>query len=774
MASLPSSVSLTSTLKFQPQLNRLSSPSLPTEKNPSIPWQRSHINTKLDGNSKPMRGLEYKEALSLIRDGKKVEPSCYLPLLQQCIDKKSASETQILHAHMIKTGTHQDVFVMTFLVNVYAKCGAVSNAQKVLANLPERNVVSWTALMSGYIQDSKPEVAIQLFVEMLESETFPSNLTLAIALNACSSLNSIELARQFHAFIVKYKADHDTSIGNTLCRLYSKFQSLGDAIKAFQKIEEKDVISWTGMMSSCEENSRAATGLKFFPQMLVEGVKPNELTLASVLSMCNITMSLGLGRQVHSLCIKLGHISNSSVSNSIMYLYFKCGCTDNTENLVDKKGPISIITWNAMIAGHSQAMSLAEDDHSAYGIGVEALNIFLNLNRSGIKPDAFTLSSILTVCRKMLAIELGEQVHAHTLKSGFLSDVVVGTALVNMYSKCGSIERARKAFLEMPSRSLISWTSMINSLAQHGYSQQALQLFEDMRLAEVRPNEITFVGVLAACSRAGMVKEALEYFKMMQKEYKFKPLSDHYGCLIDMFVRLGRLDEAFDTVKKMESMQLEPNESTWLLLIAGCRNHGNDELGLYAAEQLLNLKPKNTQTYVILLNFYIAANRWKDVSRVRKLMKAEKVGKLKDWSRISIKGKVYSFKTSRRLHPRNKEIYKLLDELLDKAKSMGYEFDDNTEEMGVEDNDEDEKESGKMVPSAIYHSEKLAVAFGLLNTPNNAPIRVTKSISMCKDCHTFFRAISSMTNREIIVRDSKKLRKFVSGQSSLAEFGNAG
>ncbi|KAL4604389.1 hypothetical protein ACB092_10G189900 [Castanea dentata] len=349
--------------------------------------------------------------------------------------------------------------------------------------------------------------------------------------------------------------------------------------------------------------------------MLTEDIIPNEFTLTRVLSLCCTMQSLGVGAQIHSLSFKVGYMSSLPIKNSIMYLYLKCGCISEAEKLFDKTETSSLVTWNAMISGHAQMMDFAEDDLSAYRSGCEALNIFFNLNQSGMKPDLFTFSSILTVCSRLVAIEQGEQIHAQIIKSGFLSEVVVSTALINMYNKCGSIEKATKAFVEMDTRTMILWTPMITGFSQHGQSQQALQLFEDMRLTGVRPNQITFVGVLSACSHAGMVKEALSYFEMMQKVFIIKPVMDHFACLIDMFVRLGRLNEAFDFIKKND---FEPNEFIWSLLMAGCRSHGNFELGFYAAEQLLKLRPKDAETHVLVLNMYLSAGRWKDVSSVRK------------------------------------------------------------------------------------------------------------------------------------------------------------
>ncbi|KAJ0024357.1 hypothetical protein Pint_08535 [Pistacia integerrima] len=558
MASLPS-LTVNCTLKLEPDSRKHPAPStsLPTQKNPSISYQGNQTVNQLNGNSEPVRSVDFQEALTMIKEGTKVETSYYVPVLKECIDKNSISNVQVVHAHIIKTGTHEDFFVMTFLVNVYAKCGNMEEAQKVFHNLPKINVVARTSLMTGYVQNSQPKHAIHVFLEMLEAGVYPTNITLGIALNACALLESIKLGKQIHAFIVKYRTEDDTSVGNSLCNLYSTRGNLHSTVKAFERIREKNVISWTSVIFACGANGEVLKGLKFFARMLSEGVLPNEFTVTSILSMCSTMLSLRVGVQLHSMSIKLGYETNLRIKNSIMYLYLKCGSLDSANKFFDSMEHVSLVTWNAMIAGHAQMMNLAKDDFSAHHGGTEALNIFSKLNRSGLKPDLYTFSSILTVCSRLVALEQGEQIHAQTLKTGFLSDVVVGTALFNMYNKCGSVDRASKAFVEMSTRTLISWTSMITGFANHGQSQQALRLFEDMLVAGVRPNQVTFVGVLSACSNAGMVHEALSYFEMMQKDYKIKPVMDHFVCLIDMYVRLGRLEEAFDFIKKMDSA---PNE----------------------------------------------------------------------------------------------------------------------------------------------------------------------------------------------------------------------
>lgn len=489
---------------------------------------------------------------------------------------------------------------------------------------------------------------------------------------------------------------------------------------------------------------------------------PNEYTLTSVMSLCGAKLDMNLGKQVQAFCFKIGCETNIPVKNSTMYLYLRKGETDEAMRLFQEMEDSSIITWNAMISGYAQIMDSAKDDLHARSRGFQALKIFRDVLRSALKPDLFTFSSILSVCSAMMALEQGEQIHAQTIKTGFLSDVVVNSALVNMYNKCGCIEYAIKAFVETPTRTIVTWTSMISGYSQHGRSQDAIQLFEDMILAGAKPNEITFVSVLSACSYAGLVEEAERYFDMMQNVYHIDPLVDHYGCMVDMFVRLGRLDDAFSFIKRTG---FEPNEAIWSSLVAGCRSHGNMELAFYAADRLLELKPKVVETYVLLLNMYISTGRWRDVARVRKLIKHEDVGVLRDRSWITIRDKVYFFRAEDRTHPQATELYQLLENLLEKAKAVGYEPYQNAELSDSEDDDR------PVAGSLKHHSERLAVALGLLKTSPGATVRVTKNMTMCRDCHSSIKFFSLLANREIVVRDSKRLHKFKDGRCSCGDFG---
>ncbi|XP_028555310.1 pentatricopeptide repeat-containing protein At3g49170, chloroplastic-like [Dendrobium catenatum] len=627
------------------------------------------------------------------------------------------------------------------------KCGASTHAHKLFNVIPQKNIVTWTTL------NNQADEAVRVFIQLRESGFYPTNFTLGPVFNACSSLYSMELGKQLHGYIIKYHLESDTSMGNSLCSLYSKCRSLEYAVKAFQRIPNKNVISWTTIISSCGDNGNAELGLKIFHDMLLEDALPNEFTLTSALSLCTETQSFGLGKQVHAFCVKYGCESSVPMKNSIMYFYLKSGETEEAMRIFNGMETVSLITWNAMIAGHAQLINIAKDGASAQRSGMAALNMFQMLHKSGMKPDLFTFSSVLSACSDLVALEQGEQVHAQAMKTGFLSDVVVNSALVTMYNKCGCIEKAAMAFVEMSSRTLISWTSMITAYSQHGRSIEALQLFEDMRMAGVKPNKITFVGVLSACSHAGLAKEAEHYFNMMRKEYKIEPVIDHYACMVDMFVRLGQMEEAFMFV---ERMGFEPNEIIWSILIAGCRTHGNMDLCYYAAERLLEQRPKEIETYVLLLNMYLSAGRWQGVSKVRKMMKEQKIGSIHDRSRINIRDKIYYFRADDRSYSWSSELYVFLENLIDKARCLGY--------IPYKDVNGSEGEEERILSSAVHHSERLAVAFGLLKLPKEAPVRIVKNISMCRDCHSAVKYFSILTKREIVVRDRKRLHRFRDGR----------
>ncbi|KAJ4793491.1 Pentatricopeptide repeat-containing protein [Rhynchospora pubera] len=764
MASLPSlALSGSSIPKLDDNLRKLSNNPLLFEKDPSNQHHSREPKTNSRTSPEP---IDFKQALQLLKEGTEFNSTIYVPLIHQCIKSNCLSSAKAIHSHTIRTGCCSDTYVATAIVNAYTKCGATNHSQLMFDEMSERNVITWTALINGYVRNSDPQNAVQMFIKMLESGWEPVSFTFWAVLNACCDLYNLKLGEQIHAYIIKSGVSSIVAMGGSLSNMYSKCGNLELAIKSFECSEFKDVVTWTAIISACGDSGNPQLGLRMFIDMLHENIWPNRVTLSSVASLFCACQDLQLGptKQYHAFCIKCGGESVFQVRNSLMYMYLKCGAIEDATRLVENMTSFNLVTINSLIAGLSKMMGSGKDDMDLYSIRVEAFKVFKRLKRSFTKPDMFTFTSVLNVCTGLMALECGTQIHAQMVKSGVLSDIVSSTSLVNMYGKCGNIEDAMKAFSEMQARTVVSWTTMISAYSQNGQYKEAIESFEEMLAAGVNPTLVSFIGVLSACSYACLVDKANYYFNLMKDHYGIEPDTGHYACMADMFVRLGRITDAFEFI---ERENFEPNEIIWCILIAGCRSHGNTSLAFYAAERLLELKPKKIETYVLLLNMYKSADRWRDVSRVRMMIKEENIPYIRDRSWITIKGKVNFFVASGRSHSENDDIFDLLEDLIEKAKGMGYE----PYQARYESDGEEEKKETKETKLVRHHSEKLAVAFGLINVSYGDPIRVLKNISMCKDCHTLLKLISVLTEREIIVRDSKRFHKFKEGVCSCGDFG---
>ncbi|KAJ3671892.1 hypothetical protein LUZ60_007971 [Juncus effusus] len=764
MASLPS-LALTSTT-----LPKLADSDLKTRNSSSldknVSYRPNSLKPRIKSKNSP-RTLDLEEALNSLKEGNQFDSTTYVPPLEHCIATNSLSNAEILLSHILKTGAIKDGYIAVTLVNTFMKCGSPTHAQKLFDKISERSIVMWTALISGYVRNSDPQSAIQKFIDLLEADFRPVIYSFWAVLSACSDLCNLKFGEQIHTQIIKFGGELEIEVSGSLSTMYSKCGNLKSAIKVFEKLPKRDVSSWTSIISACGDNYEPFLGLRLFIDMLHDGIWPNEVTLSSVSSLlCSIEyLKVGPTRQFHAFCVKFGCGSMAHTRNSIMYMYLKCGQIEDAIKLFENMVRVNLVTVNAMIAGLNRRMGNLNDDLLVFSSGTEALRIFRNLNRSLTRPDMFTFSSIISVCANLLALEEGTQIHAQMVKSGVLNDVVTTSSLLNMYGKCGNVFEARKVFDEMPfrDRTSVSYTSMISCYTQNGKFKEAIELFEEMISNDITPNLVTFIGVLSACSSAQLVDKAEHYFKMMKEEYKIQPVTGHYACMVDMFARLGKIEEAFAFINKED---FAPSEVIWSMLVASCRSQGNMDLAFYAAEKLLQVKPEMAETYKLLFNMYKLSGKWQDANRVRKLMSTYKIPIIKDRSWITTKGKVHYFWGHGRYHPQNVEINEMLDNLIEKAKELGYVPYSNNEGSEGED-EEKEKGYSELVK---YHSEKVAVSFGLMSVPKGVAIRVYKNISMCKDCHSFLKIISDLMDREIVVKDSRRLHVFKDGHCLCGDF----
>lgn len=428
--------------------------------------------------------------------------------------------------------------------------------------------------------------------------------------------------------------------------------------------------------------------------------------------------------------------------------YAKRGKVEEARVLFDEMEERDIVCWNVMIDGYGQ-----------HGRPNEALVLFRRMLARNMRPNDVTVVAVLSACRQLGALESGRWVHSYMESSGIRMNVHVGSALVDMYCKCGSLEDAQSVFDKIKDKDDVLWNSMIVGYAMHGFSHEALQLFNEMHRRRVHPTDITFIGVLSACAHAGLVSEGWDFFNSMKDEYRIEPKIEHYGCMVNLLGRAGRLEEAYELVK---GMRIEPDSVIWGTLLGACRLHGKVNLGEEIVKFLVEHNLANSGTYILLSNIYAAIGDWDGVARVRTMMKDSGVQKEPGCSSIEVNNKVHEFLAGDVKHPKGKEIYMMLEEMNGRLKACGY---NPQTDIVLHDIGGIEKER-----SLEVHSEKLAIAFGLISTQPGTTIKIFKNLRVCSDCHVVTKMISKIMGRKIVVRDRNRFHHFVDGSCSCGDY----
>lgn len=409
----------------------------------------------------------------------------------------------------------------------------------------------------------------------------------------------------------------------------------------------------------------------------------------------------------------------------------------------------NLFAWTALISGLVQS-----------GNGVDGFHVFVEMRREGVSiTDPLVLSSVVGACANLALWELGKQVHGLVIALGYESCLFISNALVDMYAKCSDLVAAKCIFCEMGRKDVVSWTSIIVGTAHAGLAEEALGLYDEMVLAGVKPNEVTFVGLIYACSHVGLVSKGRALFKSMVDDFGIRPSLQHYTCLLDLLSRSGHLEEAENLIR---TMPFNPDEPTWAALLSACKHHGNTQMAVRIADHLLNLKPEDPSTYILLSNIYAGAGMWENVSEVRKLMMVKEVKKEPGYSCIDLGKESHVFYAGDTTHPMKDEILGLMRKLEVEMRKRGHVPDTSSV---LHDMDQQEKER-----QLFLHSERLAVAYGLLKAAPGTIIRIVKNLRVCGDCHTVLKLISTITNREIYVRDVKRYHHFKDGNCSCNDF----
>eukprot|EP01018_Ginkgo_biloba_P007209 Gb_35258 [translate_table: standard] len=497
-------------------------------------------------------------------------------------------------------------------------------------------------------------------------------------LQVCAKIGSLQKGRKTHAHIVETGFAQNMYLGNNLINMYGKCRSLECARLVFDKMSKRNIVSWNTMIAGYAQNGFGEEALELFRQMQLKGEKPNHLTFASVVKACASIAALEQGKNVHDQIMETVFETNVVVGTALVDMYAKCGSLESAREVFDKIIEKNVVSWNSMIAGYAQNgytdgalklfFQMPNPDVIAWtaliasfvqnGRSEDALKLFYQMQKASMKPDQFAFASMLNACGNLVALEEGKQAHSYIIRTGLNSDVALENALVDMYAKCGVIEDASQVFDKMPRRNLFSWTAMIAGSALHGRGKEALKLFEEMVQKGMKPDEITFVGVLSACSHAGLVDEGHIYFESMSGKHGITPTVEHYTCMVDLLGRAGSLAEAESFISQMP---INPNAAVWGAFLGACRIHDDLLLGKHAAEHLFEFHLQDAGTYVLISNMYAAAGKWDDVARVRKLMKERGIQKQPGCSWIEVNNMRHAFVVEDRLHPQKDEIYTNLD-----------------------------------------------------------------------------------------------------------------
>ncbi|KAL5219235.1 hypothetical protein ABZP36_019919 [Zizania latifolia] len=708
----------------------------------------------------------------------------------------------------------RNVFTWNTLMSMFAKSGRLADARAVFGEMPERDAVSWTVMVVGLNRAGRFGEAVKTLVDMTADGFTPTQFTLTNVLSACAVTRAGAVGRKVHSFVVKLGLGSCVPVANSVLNMYGK---CGDAETAravfermrvrsvsswnamvslnthlgrmdlakslFESMPDRSIVSWNAMIAGYNQNGFDAMALKFFSRMLQDSsMAPDEFTITSVLSACANLSMVRIGKQVHAYILRTEMVYSSQVTNALISTYAKSGSVKDARMIMDQavatdlnvisftallEGYVKIgdmksareifdvmnnrdvIAWTAMIVGYEQN-----------GHNNEAIDLFWSMIRSGPEPNCYTLAAVLSVCASLACLDYGKQIHCKAIRSLREQSSSVNNAIITMYARSGSFPWARRAFDQVCwHKETVTWTSMIVALAQHGQGEEAVGIFEEMLRVGVEPDRITYVGVLSACTHAGFVNEGKMYYDQMKNEHRIVPEMSHYACMVDLLARAGLFSEAQEFIQRMP---VEPDAIAWGSLLSACRVHKNAELAELAAEKLLSIDPNNSGAYSAIANVYSACGRWNDAARIWKMRKDKAVKKEIGFSWTHIHNELHVFGADDVLHPQRGAVYKMAAKMWEEIKKAGFVPDLQSVLHDVDDELKEEMLS--------RHSEKLAIAFGLISTPEKTTLRIMKNLRVCNDCHAAIKCITKVADREIILRDATRFHHFRDGICSCKDY----
>ncbi|XP_051115049.1 pentatricopeptide repeat-containing protein At1g03540 [Andrographis paniculata] len=538
-------------------------------------------------------------------------PITYASIVNVCSKSLHFTLGLQLHCHLIKSGLEADRFVGNSLLALYFKLAKDFNdTRKFFDGMFYKDVVSWSSIISVYIRVGKPWNAIDLYHEMLAFGIDPNAFTLSAVVKACSEVGHLKLGKCLHGVVVTYGFESNEVIAAALIDMYGRSSMPNECHQLFDEMPEPDDVCCTSVISALTRCDCYQQALGMFYLMSRKyGFWPDCFTFGSTLTALGNLERLKQGKEMHALVVTGGFHRDVFVNSSLLDMYAKCGVIEESRRVFDRMERKNPVSWSALLGGYCRK-----------GEFKVVIDLFRDMEK-----DLYNFGTVLRACAGLATEKLGKEVHCQYLRRCSWRDVVAESALVDLYAKCGCVDFAYRVFLKMPVKNLITWNSMIGGFAQNGRGAEAVSIFCQMIQEKVKPDNISFLEVLFACSHCGLVDQGRKYFVAMHKDYGLQAGLEHYSCMIDLLGRAGNIEEAEDLIMNAE---FKNDSSLWASLLGACATTTNPIVAERIAQKMIELKPDYHLSYILLANVYKAVGRWRDSLNVWNQMKRIGVRKM--------------------------------------------------------------------------------------------------------------------------------------------------
>ncbi|KAL9244803.1 hypothetical protein vseg_018529 [Gypsophila vaccaria] len=567
------------------------------------------------------------------------------------------------HCYVLKSGFLDAVSLQNAFLGMYADVD-MESAHHLFDKMRERDVISWSMMIDNYVQSDEPCRALQMFKDM---EVDPDGFTMASVLKACGNLGDIDIGRSVHASLISRGHYGEVFVSNSTIDMYSRCSDSSSAIQVFHEMSVKNTVSWNLIMSALVNNGMHSKALRLASSMAWDKIEIDEATLLNNLQLCKHFSDPLHCKLIHGRIIRSRYESNPLVLSSLIDAYAKCNIIERAWRLFTGMDEKDTVSWATMIGGFAYC-----------GMAREAISVFQAMTESSNRIDQVVILNLVEACTVSSELRILRWVHGTVIRNGFISNTAVGTAIVDMYSKCGAVEEARKAFNQMQKKNIMSWSTMVSGYGMNGRAGDALALVSEMSSQGLKPNHVTALSVLAACSHGGLVSSGLSFFKEMVEDLGIEPGAEHYACVIDMLSRSGRLDAAMELIEIMPE-HLKGDTTIWGSILSSCIRYRKAEIGEGAASKILELDPNGQSGYLLASNLHASTGSWINAAKVRRLVKERGVHVVSGYSSVRLDDKVFRFVAGDKSMPQaSKSCYAV--EMLHRC----MQIDDDTYEEGIE------------------------------------------------------------------------------------------